>query len=240
MHAQMDRLYQAAYEIKGIRGQSALAFALNESPQTISNWESRGISSNGLLSAQEKIGCNAVWVRDGVGTMRFDVDASGTETIESEEVAIKPGDPFPLYPSYLSDRLAWAIAQKAGRENRKITYADLMRATEVTKGAVSCWKQNKNGIRGETAKKAAIFLEVDPVWLETGYGTPEGDFSMAAGKSVAHPTPIQSSLVTIVGSLVADGKLTDNMCLMVIAYINGVLALEKAAGDPEIQGKQHD
>jgi NOL1/NOP2/fmu family ribosome biogenesis protein len=31
MHAQMTRLYLAAFELKGIRGQSALAFALNES-----------------------------------------------------------------------------------------------------------------------------------------------------------------------------------------------------------------
>lgn len=132
MHAQMDRLYQAAYELKGIRGQTALAFALNESPQTLSNWESRGISSNGLLSAQEKIGCNAIWVRDGVGTMRFAVEASGA----------------------------------------------------------SC-------------------------------------------KNVAQPTPIQSALVTIVGSLVADGKLTDNMCLKLIGYINGLLAAEKVAESPE-------
>lgn len=70
MNDQMKRLYEAAKTLKGIKGQSALARALNESPQTVKNWESRGISERGLVSAQAVIGCNANWVRDGAGEMR--------------------------------------------------------------------------------------------------------------------------------------------------------------------------
>lgn len=240
MHEQMVRLYQAAFELKKIRGQAALARALNESSQTVNNWETRGISASGLVTAQEKIGCNAIWVRDGVGAMRFansgadiaignmQLENSDSESLEPEEVSIRFGDAFPVYPSFLSDRIAWAIAQKIGREGRKITYADLMRATEVTRAAVSFWKQNKNGIRGETARKAATFLAVDPVWLETGYGAPDGDFSSAGYRGASIPTPIQSSLVTIVGSLVADCKLNDASCMDLLAYIQGVLVSKKA------------
>lgn len=147
---------------------------------------------------------------------------SDNEDLDVEERSFKPGDPFPPYPSFLSERLAWAMAQKAARENRKVTYADLTRAAEVSKAAVSFWKLDKNGIKGETARRAAQFLEVSPVWLETGYGTPDGDYSNVINV-LTQSTPIQTSLVKIVESLINDGKLSDEMCLDLIAYIRDVL-----------------
>lgn len=67
---QMQRLYTAARELRGLKGKSAVANALNLSPQTLNHWEDgRPISSAGLLSAQEVIGCNAIWLRDGTGQM---------------------------------------------------------------------------------------------------------------------------------------------------------------------------
>jgi hypothetical protein len=70
MHEQMARLYEAAEELCGVVGQSAVARLLNVSPQRLGNWEDRGMSSEGMLDAQEIIGCNAVWIRKGIGPMR--------------------------------------------------------------------------------------------------------------------------------------------------------------------------
>ncbi len=70
MHEQMKRLYKAAIELRSIKGQSALARELNESPQTVKNWESRGISKKGILKAQTTIGCAANWLENGVGSMQ--------------------------------------------------------------------------------------------------------------------------------------------------------------------------
>lgn len=67
MHEQMKRLYKAAKELKGITGQSALARALNTSPQRIKNWESRGVSTRAMLDAERVIGCSAVWIETGKG-----------------------------------------------------------------------------------------------------------------------------------------------------------------------------
>lgn len=67
MNQQMTRLYEAASEARGIRGQSDLARALNTSPQTINNWETRGISKQGLLSIQNVLGISASWVQSGHG-----------------------------------------------------------------------------------------------------------------------------------------------------------------------------
>lgn len=70
MHKQMERLYEAASTLKDITGQSGLARALNASPQTVKNWEARGVSKQGMLTAQRVIGCSAVWVETGKGQMQ--------------------------------------------------------------------------------------------------------------------------------------------------------------------------
>jgi phage repressor protein C with HTH and peptisase S24 domain len=75
MHTQMERLYEAAKALKSIGGQSELARALNASPQTVKNWEARGVSKQGLLTAQRVIGCSAVWVETGKGQMQVNEGA---------------------------------------------------------------------------------------------------------------------------------------------------------------------
>jgi hypothetical protein len=59
MHPSMVKLYRIAKDARNITGQSALARALVESPQTVKNWESRGISKGGAMKAQAVFGCNA-------------------------------------------------------------------------------------------------------------------------------------------------------------------------------------
>lgn len=71
MHDQMTRLYEAAEKMAGTTGQTGLARLLNVSPQTVNNWEARGISADGLLKIQELIGCNANWIKSGAGDMRI-------------------------------------------------------------------------------------------------------------------------------------------------------------------------
>ena len=69
MHEQMKRLYEAARVMKRVHGQSELARLLNVSPQTVHNWQARGISKQGILKAQEMIGCSASWLETGKGQM---------------------------------------------------------------------------------------------------------------------------------------------------------------------------
>ena len=69
MHPSAERLYKAAKELKGAEGQSAIARLLNESPQNVNNWESRGVSRPGAIKAQAALGCDANWVLTGGGQM---------------------------------------------------------------------------------------------------------------------------------------------------------------------------
>jgi hypothetical protein len=59
MHPSMVQLYKIAKDARNITGQSAVARALVESPQTVKNWETRGISKGGAMKAQAVFGCNA-------------------------------------------------------------------------------------------------------------------------------------------------------------------------------------
>lgn len=70
MHETTERLYQAALEIHNQSGQSAVARLLNESPQTVKNWESRGVSKQGAIKIEQQLGVRASWLLTGHGPMR--------------------------------------------------------------------------------------------------------------------------------------------------------------------------
>jgi len=76
MHIQMERLYQAAKDLRGLSTQAELARALNQSSQTVKNWESRGISRAGMLKAQAELGCSATWLETGAGAMTIDTSVA--------------------------------------------------------------------------------------------------------------------------------------------------------------------
>lgn len=68
MHPSMRRLYDAAQQLtQPIGGQSELARALGQSPQTVKNWESRptGVSAAGASKAQQSLGISATWILEG-------------------------------------------------------------------------------------------------------------------------------------------------------------------------------
>lgn len=69
MHPSMERLYSAAEELGKVTGQSNVARKLIESPQTVKNWETRGISDAGAIKAEGILGCRAHWLTTGEGDM---------------------------------------------------------------------------------------------------------------------------------------------------------------------------
>lgn len=68
-HPSAIRLYEAARTLRGVTGQSAVARLLDETPQTVKNWETRGVSRRGAIKAQSAIGCNANWLLHDIGEM---------------------------------------------------------------------------------------------------------------------------------------------------------------------------
>lgn len=63
-HESLVRLLEAA-GARGISGPAAVAAALNESDQVLTNWAKRGVSKAGAMKAQAKFGCSALWILDG-------------------------------------------------------------------------------------------------------------------------------------------------------------------------------
>ncbi|KEQ00388.1 S24 family peptidase [Snodgrassella alvi] len=67
MHESAVRLYEAVAKKYNLHKQSELANILGVVQQSISNWEKRGISKQGLLLIQKKLKINADWLASGVG-----------------------------------------------------------------------------------------------------------------------------------------------------------------------------
>lgn len=71
MESAFERLLSAARELKPslIANKSDLAKYLNESPQSITNWQTRGIPKSKLLSVARAIGISVEWLETGQGRM---------------------------------------------------------------------------------------------------------------------------------------------------------------------------
>jgi phage repressor protein C with HTH and peptisase S24 domain len=78
MHETMVRLYEAAKALKGLDSPTDVAKALNQSQQTVNNWERRGMSQGGMLKAQTAIGCSATWLLTGQPPMTVSTAERGS------------------------------------------------------------------------------------------------------------------------------------------------------------------
>jgi hypothetical protein len=64
-HDSLRRLLEVAREVAQIEGPAALAAALIESEQTVTNWGRRGVSKSGAMKAQARFGVSANWILAG-------------------------------------------------------------------------------------------------------------------------------------------------------------------------------
>ena len=88
MHPVTQRLYEAAKALRDISGQSAVAREMNESPQTVKNWETRGVSKAGALKAEEVFGVRAAWLLSGEGSMASNGSAPAHEVVAVENNSV--------------------------------------------------------------------------------------------------------------------------------------------------------
>lgn len=94
IHPSMARLYRAAKIAKDANGQALLAKAMNESNQTINNWEARGISERGALKAQKIYHCDANWLIEGDQAFFPTAGVSTVTALQANEPAMPFGWPF--------------------------------------------------------------------------------------------------------------------------------------------------
>lgn len=87
MHETMTRLYDYIAKNRNVYGQTSVAKLMDELPQTLNNWEARGISKQGLIKAQEKFGCNMQWIKSGIGADSI----GGLNTIKQDSSIVVAG-----------------------------------------------------------------------------------------------------------------------------------------------------
>ncbi|MGA0588840.1 LexA family transcriptional regulator [Dyella sp. KRB-257] len=93
MHPSMRRLYEAAKE-RGDNAPAKVARRLNVSPQRLQNWESRGISREGALTAQQAYGVDANELREGHKASKANLasDDQEWESVKGYAQAVGLGD----------------------------------------------------------------------------------------------------------------------------------------------------
>lgn len=117
----------------------------------------------------------------------------------------------------LKDRLAWALDRKQGA-----TQADLARACATRPPSVSDWFSGKTkSLKSKSARSAANFLNVDQVWLETGFGSPFGIVTTSAEKPPADYAA-SPSIVDVVSNL---GKIISQADPISRAALPGLLSM---------------
>lgn len=81
----------------------------------------------------------------------------------------------------LADRLQWALERGDGQ----LTQSELADRLDVSASAVSLWLNGKRTCPDDTVRRIARITRVEPGWLLTGEGSPEGDDGPA--RSAADP-----------------------------------------------------
>lgn len=76
MHESYKRLVKISEEMLGTSEPGALARALGESPQVVSNWRLRGVSKQGMLKAHEVFGVYPRYIATGNGAIRASVSTT--------------------------------------------------------------------------------------------------------------------------------------------------------------------
>lgn len=180
MHDTMKRLYEAARLLHRLTTQTEIARFLNESPQVVNNWERRGMSKAGMLAAQEKLGCSAVWLMTGQPPMTSkgthvspDSDLPNSEqklSIASDSAEENGSNIASLTSETLktsAQRLRAALGPKG------LTAAEVAAASEVGVDTAALW------LRGEgpqiTVHQAVAIQNkygVNSVWITKGKGEP--------------------------------------------------------------------
>jgi len=89
-----NRLLNAAKELKKLHTPSDIAKYIGEYDQMMTNWKARGIPKGKVIDIANKIGCNPIWLRDGIGMMAYSIEKpkTATQIVEQREAAYKRFD----------------------------------------------------------------------------------------------------------------------------------------------------
>jgi len=128
----MQRLYALATAVKGSVTQSSLARELNTSSQRVKNWEARGLSREGAMTAGELFGVNPNWLRDGTGPVPAVLLSTASPTESERSVHIRESV-HEIAPGYVRLGLLDAAGDMGdGAEN--VDFPEVIREMDLAEG----------------------------------------------------------------------------------------------------------
>lgn len=114
-HPSVTRLLDAS----GI-SQEETAKAIDESPQTITNWKKRGVSKAGALKAAAKFGVSANWILNGAVANKNESDATKVLEWDSDTPVDNDEVEVPFYKEVLVSCGSGSLVEMIGNETRKL------------------------------------------------------------------------------------------------------------------------
>lgn len=214
MDKQMERLYQAAKALKNINSQAGIARALNASSQTVKNWESRGISKQGLLDAQKYFGVSAQWLESGEGDMEVPKGdfVEGPKMITWSKNDPLPDDEFIHVPFYKDIKLAGGNGSLELEDNNNFTLpfgrATLHKMGVHSSNCFTCTSTN-NSMAPVIPEGATIAVDKGQTKIKDGkiyaimhggmgrfkvmYELPNSEFRLKSYNSEEYPDEVVSS-----------------------------------------------
>lgn len=102
------------------------------------------------------------------------------------------------------------------RGGKRVTQAELARVAKISDTSVGYWLKDANGMDAPNARLLGDYLHVDPLWLETGRGSPTRPHVGAAAKRlerrlVEREQPFTKSFVS---AFDPEDGITDDMVLV--------------------------
>jgi|GEM_PF-902320 len=188
MHATMVRLYEAVRTLRGLQEQPTptdIAKALNQSQQTINNWERRGMSRPGMIEAQKLIGCSATWLQTGKGSMAYDASLEPATDVdnglsERMKTLLADADIKPYALAKAAGVSLETLEQWASGEVKTIRLDQAVGIQEAF-GYNAVWL-----VMGKGAPRAAVFDDPRPKPLPAKSARPK----KKADDEPAEPTPL--------------------------------------------------
>ncbi|WP_250507645.1 XRE family transcriptional regulator [Caballeronia sp. GAFFF3] len=179
MHETTARLYEAARLLRGLTTPTEIARLLNVAPQNVNNWERRGMSKAAMLDAQEKLGCSAVWLMTGEGTMLGSAPVPSSNDSSKRDRSrpeIEKSDRTESDIVISSDDLASARSPRRLRAalfDKGLTTAEIASVAGVSESVAGQWLDGE-GPDITLAQGAALQTAygVNVVWLTKGKGEP--------------------------------------------------------------------
>lgn len=157
----MDKTMERAFGVSGGMSPTDFALAINESPQTVTNWSKRGISKNGAMKVAQKFNSSVDWILSGNSIPHFTpVETWDSNTpLDDDEIEI------PFFKDFAFACGSGSMSEAIANEKRKL------RMSKATIRNLSITKENAVAATASGDSMSPTIKDGDTIHIDLGRKT---------------------------------------------------------------------